>query len=141
MKMPWKQYILKTRVHLYISVCGTSVADASPSRGPLYANSEISVRRRGGPEPGRIGIPSEIAWNESSHSILNEFMHAEYGIFVYTIWPLIRAAPHCSSQAPRCCCAMAAIELAMLTLHVAVGAERPLSHVYEEGTDYQLVDP
>ena len=23
-----------------------------------------------------------------SHSILNEFMHAEYGIFVYTIWPL-----------------------------------------------------
>ena len=42
----------------------------------------------GGPEPGRIGIPCEIAWNESSHSILNEFMHADYGIFVYTIWPL-----------------------------------------------------
>eukprot|EP01043_Picozoa_sp_COSAG02_P104238 COSAG02_NODE_40233_length_407_cov_3.538961_1_plen_66_part_01 len=41
--------------------------------------------RRGGPEPGHIGIPCEIAWNESSHSILNEFMHAEYGIFVYTI--------------------------------------------------------
>ena len=49
--------------------------------------------RRGGPEPGRIGIPCEIAWNDSSHSILNEFMHAEYGIFVYTIWPLFRAAP------------------------------------------------
>eukprot|EP01051_Picozoa_sp_SAG22_P036948 SAG22_NODE_18171_length_292_cov_0.367876_1_plen_39_part_10 len=28
-----------------------------------------------------------IAWNDSSHSILNEFMRAEYGIFVYTIWP------------------------------------------------------
>ncbi len=49
--------------------------------------------RRGGPEPGRIGNPCEIAWNESSHSILNEFMHAEYGIFVYTIWPLFSAAP------------------------------------------------
>jgi hypothetical protein len=35
------------------------------------------VFRRGGPEPGRIGIPCEIAWNDSSHSILNEFMHAE----------------------------------------------------------------
>eukprot|EP01043_Picozoa_sp_COSAG02_P015197 COSAG02_NODE_642_length_19038_cov_10.020856_12_plen_188_part_00 len=44
--------------------------------------------RRGGPEPRRTGIPCEIAWNGSSHSILNEFMHAEYGIFVYTIWPL-----------------------------------------------------
>eukprot|EP01043_Picozoa_sp_COSAG02_P027471 COSAG02_NODE_1624_length_11594_cov_6.314833_1_plen_128_part_00 len=52
----------------------------------------------GGPEPGRIGIPCEIAWNESSHSILNEFMHAEYGIFVYTIWPLIRAAPRGRSE-------------------------------------------
>ena len=50
--------------------------------------------RRGGPEPGRIGIPFEIAWNESSHSILNEFMHAEYGYFVYTIWPIFGAAPH-----------------------------------------------
>ena len=50
--------------------------------------------RRGGPEPGRIGNPCEIAWNDSSHSILNEFMHAEYGIFVYTIWPLFSAAPH-----------------------------------------------
>ena len=47
--------------------------------------------RRGGPEPGRIGIPCEIEWNDSSHSILNEFMHAEYAIFVYTIWPLFGA--------------------------------------------------
>ena len=49
--------------------------------------------RRGGPEAGRTGIPCDIAWNDSSHSILNEFMHAEYGIFVYTIWPLSGAAP------------------------------------------------
>ena len=57
--------------------------------------------RRGGPEPGRIGNPCEIAWNDSSHSILNEFMHAEYGIFVYTIWPLIRGAPQPQNLSPR----------------------------------------
>ena len=40
-------------------------------------------RRKRGPEARRTGIPCDIAWNDSSHSILNEFMHAEYGIFVY----------------------------------------------------------
>ena len=28
-------------------------------------------------------------------------MHAEYGIFVYTIWPLSGAAPHCDLRASR----------------------------------------
>ena len=49
---------------------------------------ELRVFRPRGPEAGRTGIPCDIAWNDSSHSILNEFMHAEYGIFVDTIWPL-----------------------------------------------------
>ena len=46
--MPWKQYILKTRVHLYINVSGTSGPNSSPSRGPLYANS-VAVTRIFGP--------------------------------------------------------------------------------------------
>ena len=40
---------------------------------------------------GRAGLDGR--WCDSSHSILNEFMHAEYGIFVYTIsdhFPVLR---------------------------------------------------
>ena len=72
-----------------VAISFLNPSDVSPTRAVPHL-----FGRRGGPEPGRIGIPCEIAWNESSHSILYEFMHAEYGIFVYTIWPLFSAAPH-----------------------------------------------
>ena len=66
----------------------------------LHVVQELRVFRphKRGPEAGRTGIPCDIAWNDSSHSILNEFMHAEYGIFVYTIWPLSGAAPHSAQR-------------------------------------------
>ncbi len=38
-------------------------------------------------------VLSRVALEIPSHSILNEFMHAEYGNFVYTVWPLFGAAP------------------------------------------------
>ena len=64
-----------------------------PRRATLPTRAIPDAPHKRGPEVGRTGIPCDIAWNDSSHSILNEFMHAEYGIFVYAIWPLSWAAP------------------------------------------------
>ena len=49
----------------------------SPTRPIPDAPQASAVQRGPGPEAGRSGIPCDIAWNDSSHSILNEFMHAE----------------------------------------------------------------
>ena len=41
-----------------------------------------------------IGIPIDNAWNESSHSEILKFMHAEYWFLIYKSCPKSRSAHH-----------------------------------------------
>ena len=41
---------------------------------------------------GHTGIPTDNAWNESSHSEILKFMHAEYWFLIYKSGPDSRAA-------------------------------------------------
>ena len=43
MKMPWKQYIVKTRVHLYINICMTTRPNARCSRDLLKKNCNFQL--------------------------------------------------------------------------------------------------
>ena len=54
MKMPWKQYILKTRVHLYINVCRTTRPNARCSRDLLKKNLAHVDQRDADPRSGPV---------------------------------------------------------------------------------------
>ena len=63
--------IVKTEISVLGGTVLTWLPTAWGSVGELTCESmecsfTVGPVRRGGPEPGRIGIPCEIAWNESS---------------------------------------------------------------------------